>query len=93
MSAVPITQAPTTNPPKLLDRLRLAALTHFARPEPADRYVDWARRFILFHGKRHPRDLDLPEVGRFFDHLARTEKDPVDAVEQARDPSAGHFGR
>jgi hypothetical protein len=47
--------SPGGPPPKLLDRLRAAALAHFARPEPADRYAGWARRFILFHGKRHPR--------------------------------------
>src|SRR5262249_59220079 len=76
---------PDHQPPKLLDRLRLAALAHFARPEPADRYVECVRRFILFHGKRHPRDLGLPEVGRFLDHLARTQKDPVDALQQARE--------
>ena len=32
-------------------------------------YVDWTTRFILFHGKRHPRDLTNAEVGRFLGHL------------------------
>ena len=45
-------------PPRLLDRLRAEIrLRHYSiRTEAA--YVDWARRFILFHGKRHP-----PEMG------------------------------
>jgi integron integrase len=87
MSALPTVFQPGSphHPPRLLDRLRQAALAHFGRPEPADRYCDWAYRFILFHSKRHPRELGLPEVGRFLEHLAQTEKDPVGALEHARD--------
>ena len=33
-------------------------------------YVDWARRFILHHGKRHPRDMGAAEVESFLSHLA-----------------------
>lgn len=33
-------------------------------------YVDWIRRFILFHGKRHPNELGEAEVGRFLTWLA-----------------------
>jgi integron integrase len=33
-------------------------------------YVDWARRFIRFHGRRHPRELGAPEVAAFLTHLA-----------------------
>jgi integron integrase len=33
-------------------------------------YVDWARRFILFHDKRHPAELGAPEVAAFLTHLA-----------------------
>ena len=33
-------------------------------------YVDWARRFILFHGKRHPQDMGGAEVEAFLTHLA-----------------------
>ncbi|HEX5269640.1 MAG TPA: integron integrase [Gemmataceae bacterium] len=35
-----------------------------------DCYVDWARRFILFHGKRHPGDLGAAHVAEFLTHLA-----------------------
>jgi len=35
-----------------------------------DAYVDWVRRFILFHGKRHPRELGAAEVQAFLSHLA-----------------------
>jgi site-specific recombinase XerD len=33
-------------------------------------YVDWIRRFILFHGKRHPREMGKSEVSAFLTHLA-----------------------
>ena len=33
-------------------------------------YVDWIRRFIVFHGKRHPRELGAAEVTAFLSHLA-----------------------
>ncbi len=33
-------------------------------------YGDWIRRFILFHGKRHPETLGAPEVEAFLTHLA-----------------------
>ena len=33
-------------------------------------YVDWARRFILFHGKRHPKDMGALEVEAFLTWLS-----------------------
>ena len=33
-------------------------------------YLDWIRRFILFHDKRHPREMAEPEVAAFLTHLA-----------------------
>jgi integron integrase len=43
---------------------------HFSiRTEQA--YTDWIRRFILFHGKRHPREMAEIEVTEFLTHLAR----------------------
>src|SRR5207248_11012549 len=72
-------------PPRLLDQLRQAALAHFGRPEPGQRFADWTRRFILFHGKRHPRDLGAAEVGLFLEHVARTEKDPLPCLEEAHE--------
>lgn len=75
-------------PPRLLDQLRLAALGHYGRSEPADRHVEWVRRYILFHGKRHPRELDVAAAGAFLTHLVQTEKDPLRAAEQAHEAIA-----
>ncbi len=56
--------------PRLLDRLRTRTrVLHYSiRTEQA--YVDWARRFILFHGKRHPKELGAAEIEAFLSHLA-----------------------
>jgi integron integrase len=75
-------------PPRLLDQLRALAAARFARDEPGERYVGWARRFIVFHGKRHPRQLGLTEIGRFLEHVAQIEKDPLRCLEQAREALA-----
>ena len=57
-------------PPRLLDRVReQIRMRHYSiRTEQV--YVDWVRRFILFHGKRHPSDMGAGEVAAFLSHLA-----------------------
>ncbi|MGH8767901.1 MAG: integron integrase [Burkholderiales bacterium] len=56
--------------PKLLDliRARLRVKHYSIRTEQS--YVDWVRRFVLFHDKRHPRDLGPTEVEAFLTDLA-----------------------
>ena len=57
-------------PKKLLDPVRdVLRLKHYSiRTE--DSYVDWIRRFILFHKRRHPKDMGRVEVEAFLTHLA-----------------------
>jgi hypothetical protein len=56
--------------PKLLDRVREAnRLRHGSRSTERS-YVGWIRRFILFHGKRHPAEMGAPEVAQFLSSLA-----------------------
>jgi Phage integrase, N-terminal SAM-like domain len=56
--------------PKLLDLVRQTIrLKHYSmRTERA--YVDWIKRFIRFHHKRHPASMGAPEVHAFLSHLA-----------------------
>jgi integron integrase len=65
--------APTTPPdkPKLLDQVRnvIRRKQYSIRTEQS--YVDWIKRFILYHGKRHPREMAEEEVTEFLTHLAR----------------------
>ena len=60
----------TPTPPKLLDKVRdkIRAKHYSIRTET--QYVQWIKRFILFHGKRHPKDLGASEVEAFLTHLA-----------------------
>jgi integron integrase len=64
------TAAIQTPPPRLLDRVRalLRARHYSSRTEKS--YVAWIRRFILFHGKRHPDELGEPEITSFLSALA-----------------------
>lgn len=55
---------------KLLDQLRESLRVRHFSLRTEDAYLDWVRRFILFHGKRHPRDLGAAEVQAFLTHLA-----------------------
>ena len=57
-------------PPRLLDQLREVIRVRHYSIRTEDTYVDWARRFILFHDKRHPRDMGSAEVAAFLTHLA-----------------------
>jgi integrase len=55
---------------KLRDQVRdIARLRHLSlRTE--DAYWNWIRRFILFHQKRHPREMGSAEIIAFLTHLA-----------------------
>ena len=71
-------------PPKLLEQLRqrIRVLHYSIRTEQA--YVDWARRFVLFHGKRHPREMGALEVTAFLTHLAVERKVSASTQNQAK---------
>ena len=43
--------------PKLLDRVRDAVRVRHLSYRTEQAYVDWIRRFILFHNKRHPNEM------------------------------------
>lgn len=62
---------PSENP-RLFDlvRSRIRALHYSKRTEQT--YLHWIKRFILFHGKRHPRDMGAQEVEAFLSDLAVT---------------------
>ena len=62
--------AAVASSPKLLDRVRwhLRVKHYSIRTEHA--YVDWIRRYILFHRKRHPNEMGEKEITEFLTHLA-----------------------
>lgn len=56
--------------PKLLEqvRSRLRVKHYSIRTERS--YVDWIKRFIWFHGKRHPKEMGALEIEAYLSHLA-----------------------
>jgi integron integrase len=57
-------------PPRLLDRVREANRLRHGSRSTEKSYIGWIRRFILFHGKRHPAEMGAPEVAQFLSSLA-----------------------
>jgi integron integrase len=56
--------------PKLLAQLRQALRLRHYSPRTEDAYVRWVRRYILFHGLRHPAELGESDLTRFVSSLA-----------------------
>ncbi len=46
-------------------------------------YVQWIRRYILFHNKRHPNEMGVPEIEAFLTHLAVQEHVAASTQNQA----------
>ena len=55
---------------KWLDQMRYVLRLKHLSVRTAKAYVQWAKRFILFHHKRHPADMGAPEIRAFPIHLA-----------------------
>jgi integron integrase len=72
-------QNPTPTPPqdppspkakKLLEQVSDAIRIKHYSQRTEQTYIDWIRRYILFHNKRHPKDMGVPEIQAFITHLA-----------------------
>lgn len=60
----------TQHKPKLLEQMRAAIRTRHYSYSTEKTYLHWAKRFIIFHDKRHPADMGAPEVEAFLSALA-----------------------
>ena len=69
--------------PRLLDRIRIAARARHYSIRTEDAYVTWARRFILFHNKRHPSSMGATEINEFLSDLAVTRNVSASTQNQA----------
>jgi integron integrase len=56
--------------PRILDQVRDAIRRKHYSIRTEEAYIDWIKRFILFHGKTHPGDMGAREVEAFLTHLA-----------------------
>ena len=61
-------------PPRLLEQVRVAIRAKHYSLRTEDTYVQWIRRFILFHDKRHPQAMGAAEVQQFLTDLAVTRQ-------------------
>jgi len=70
--------------PRLLDQVRdrLRVLHYSYRTEQA--YIDWIKRYVLFHGKRHPSEMGAPHVEAFLTHLAVKSRVSASTQNQAK---------
>jgi integron integrase len=70
--------------PKLLDQVRdRIRLKHYSR-RTEDVYLDWAKRYILYHNKTHPQEMGKKEIEEFLTYLARDRKVSASTQNQAK---------
>jgi integron integrase len=81
MEPVSIEKAPAA--PKLLDQVRARIRVKHYSIRTETQYVQWVKRYIYFHDKRHPRDLGAPEVEAFLTDLAVVGKVAASTQNQA----------
>ena len=60
--------------PKLLDRVRNSLRQRNYAYSTEQSYTNWIKRYILFHDKKHPREMDEKEIEEYLTHLAVEEK-------------------
>ena len=75
---------PNASSPKLLDQVRDRIRVKHYSIRTETQYVQWIKRFILFHGKRHPREMGAAEVEAFLTHLAVAGKVATSIRNQAK---------
>ena len=56
--------------PRLIDQVRNVLRVHHYSVRTEDNYIQWIRRFIFFHNKRHPIEMGEKEICAFLTHLA-----------------------
>lgn len=71
-------------PPKLLERMRFHLRTRHYSIRTEQAYLDWVRRFILYHNKRHPQEMGAREVEEFLSHLAVDRQVSASTQNQAK---------
>jgi integron integrase len=77
------TSKPVAGAPKLLQLVRLAARVRHYSPRTEDAYVGWVRRYVRYHGLRHPAELGAAQVREFLTVLADRGKLSASSQTQA----------
>jgi len=71
-----LSEMPSQPPRKLLDQVRDKLRFKHYSLHTEETYMQWIRRFILFHNKQHPNEMREQEVEQFLTHLAVRSLDP-----------------
>jgi len=58
-------------PRKLLDQVRDALRIKHYSYRTEQTYIDWIKCYIIFHKKRHPKEMGAPEIKAFLVYLAQ----------------------
>ena len=93
MLALRETPAPYSTGPRLLDRVRHAIRARHYSRRTEKAYVGWIKRYIFFHGKRHPAEMGAPEVSQFLTSLAVQANVAASPTAQRRSNRARRFAR
>lgn len=72
-----------TRAPRLLDRYRREMRARHYSRRTEQTYTRWVKRFIYFHGMRHPEKMAEPEINTFLTHLAVEKKVSASTQNQA----------
>src|SRR5437879_3993237 len=75
--------SPASGPSTLLGRLRAAVRARHYSPRTEQAYVAWVRRYVHFHGRRHPATMGATEVRAFLTHLAERGRVSASTQNQA----------
>ena len=70
-------------PRRLLERVRDELVVRHYSPRTAEVYVGWVKRFVLFHGRRHPDSMGQEEVRAFLSSLAVDDQVSASTQNQA----------
>ena len=73
-----------SNPPKLLDQVSAKMRVRHYSIRTEKTYIDWTKRYIWHHGKRHPKEMGAAEVEVFLTHLAVTRNVSASTQNQAK---------
>ena len=69
--------------PKLLDQVRQVIRVKHYSLRTEESYINWIKRFIFFHNKKHPIEMGEKEIGQFITHLAKNKKVSASTQNQA----------
>jgi len=68
---------------KLLDQYRDTLRIKHYSPRTEDTYILWVKNYILYHNKRHPKEMGIPEIEQYLTHLATKMKVSASTQNQA----------